>query len=348
MIRLRLRDAASDDAIRPFADDVLALLIELIAVNQDGGDAALLAALDDHRRELAAALDPESIPAIAGACLETARVAVMRARERQAQQHAELAQFVTLVRDTVTVLGGDEDDPSTEITSAADRFSELLTITDVAQLKTRLTQEVSQLRRLAEERQRQWRQATSSFMTRVASLERQLAGVREEAALDALTKVGNRRHLEHSLSERLRLARRQFVVAIFDVDNFKTVNDSGGHQAGDRVLQQVAQGLKVSVRPEDVVARIGGDEFAVVMSGLTLRQGESRLRAIMAHVTDALGGSRSLPRVTLSCGAAECSAGDTMQSLLSRADQALYDAKRKGKNRVAVKALPFIRDLLSK
>jgi diguanylate cyclase (GGDEF)-like protein len=348
MIKLGIRDAAIDGAIRPFADEVLALLIELIAVHQESGDAAMIAALDDHRRGLADAVDPDAIPALAGACLEAARAAVTKSRERQAQQRAELAQFVALVRDTVTVLGGDADDPSTEITSAADRFSELLTISDVAQLKARLTQEVSQLRKLAEQRQRQWREATTSFMARVASLERQLAGVREEAALDALTRVGNRRHFEHALSERLRQAKRQFVVAVFDVDNFKKVNDTGGHQSGDHVLQEVAQGLKTSMHPEDVVVRIGGDEFAVIVSGLTLRQGESRLRAMLAHMTAALDRASKLPRVTLSCGAAECSAGDTMQSLMSRADQALYEAKRQGKNRVAVKALPFIRDLLSR
>jgi diguanylate cyclase (GGDEF)-like protein len=160
--------------------------------------------------------------------------------------------------------------------------------------------------------------------------------------------VGNRRHFESALTEQLRLSKRQFVVAIFDLDDFKQINDTGGHQMGDRVLQEVARGLKTSTRPDDVVARIGGDEFAVLASGLTLRQAENRLRAILSQLTTTMAGTPQVPRVTMSCGAAECSAGDTMQSLMSRADQALYDAKRKGKNRVAVKARPFIRDLLSR
>jgi diguanylate cyclase (GGDEF)-like protein len=348
MIKLGLREAAANVACRPFADEVLALLIELLAIHKESGDVHALAALDNHRRELEAAVDPESIASPIAACLETARTAVDRARERQARQHVELAQFVAQVRDTVTVLAGEGDDPSQPITTAADRFSELLKISDVAQLKMRLTQEVSQLRELAEERQRQWRQASDSFMTRVASLERQLAGVREEASLDPLTKVGNRRHFETALSDHLQLARRQFVVGLFDVDEFKHVNDTSGHQMGDRVLQTVAQGLRASLRPDDVVARIGGDEFAVLAMGLTLRQAESRLGAVLAQTMALLNGPPQMTRVTLSCGVAECSAGDTMQSLMSRADQALYDAKRKGKNRVSVKALPFIRDLLSR
>jgi diguanylate cyclase len=351
MIKLGLRgdaEAAVESALRPFADEVLALLIELLEAYKESGDTELLATLDDHRREMAAVSDPEAIPALAGSCLEAARTAVARARERQAQQRAELARFVALVRDTVSVLGGEGDDPSTEITDAANRFSELLEISDVGQLKARLTQEVSNLRRLAEERQRQWRQATDNFMSRVASLERQLAGVREEASLDPLTKVGNRRHFETALSDQLRKAKRQFVVALFDLDDFKQINDSGGHQLGDRVLQEVARALKTSVRPDDVVARIGGDEFAVMASGLTLRQAESRLRAVITQMTATMMGGTDLPRVTVSCGVAECSAGDTMQSLMSRADQALYDAKRRGKNRVSVKAVPFIRDLLGR
>jgi diguanylate cyclase (GGDEF)-like protein len=348
MIRLGIREAAFDEELRRFVDEVLVLLIELLTTYKESGDLEMLAALDDHRQKLAEAIDPDAVPALSSACLEIAGTAVARARERHGQQHAELAQFVALVRDTVTVLGGDEDDPSRAITSAADRFSELLEIGDVGQLKTRLAQEVSHLRQLAEERQRQWREATDSFMTRVASLERQLAGVREEASLDPLTKVGNRRHFEAALSQRLGLAKRQFVVAILDADNFKRINDTNGHQAGDQVLQRIAQGLKSSLRPDDVIARLGGDEFAALISGMTLRQAEGRLRAVLANVTESLNGLIKRQSVTLSCGAAECSAGDTMQSLLQRADQALYQAKRKGKNQVATKALPFIRDLLGK
>jgi diguanylate cyclase (GGDEF)-like protein len=348
MIRLGLSDLdpVDDAALRPFADELLALLVELLAAYQESGDAQLIAILDDHRRELMEA-DADAIPALAASCLETARSAVSRARSRQSEQHAELARFVALVRDTVTVLGGEGDDPSAEIKEAADRFTELLEIGDVSQLKARLTQEVQHLHHLAEERQTQWRQATATFMVRVASLERQLAGVREEAALDPLTKIGNRRHFETALSEHLRMTKRQFVVALFDVDDFKQINDTGGHQMGDRVLQDVARELTISVRPEDIVARIGGDEFAVLASSLTLRQAEARMRAVLTQVASAMR-SPKLPLITLSCGVAECSAGDTMLSLMTRADEALYEAKGKGKNRVAVKAMPFIRDLLGR
>jgi diguanylate cyclase (GGDEF)-like protein len=349
MIKLGLRGgSATESSLRSVVDELLALLVDLIAAYQDSGDLELMAVLEDQRRQLAEATDEEALASLAESCLEAARAAVARACDRQSEQHAELARFVALVRDTVTVLGGEGQDPSTEINRAADRFNELLEIKDFATLKSRLSQEVTQLRRLAEERQRQWREATEMFMAKVAVLETQLAGVREEASMDPLTRIGNRRHFETALNDHLRMSKRQFVVALFDLDSFKQINDTHGHAMGDRVLQETAVALKASLRPGDLVARYGGDEFAAIAAGLTLRQSESRMQAVLTAMSAHLAGVTGLPPVSLSCGVAECSAGDTPQSLVGRADQALYDAKRRGKNRVAVKTVPFIRELLGR
>ena len=346
MIKLGLRAGVADSALRTVVDELLSLLVELMSAYRDAGDLELMDALESRRGDLAEAADDEGLAARAESCLEAARAAVARACDRQSEQHAELARFVALVRDTVTVLGGEGQDPSTEINDAANRFNELLEIQDFGQLKARLAQEVTGLRQLAEQRQRQWREATEVFMAKVAVLESQLAGVREEASLDPLTKIGNRRHFETSLSDQLLKSKRQFVVALFDLDNFKQINDTHGHGMGDRVLQETALALKTSMRPGDLLARIGGDEFAAIAPGLTLRQSEARMQSVLASIAISLREVKGLIPVSLSCGVAECSAGDTAQSLIGRADQALYDAKRKGKNRVSVKAVPFIRDLL--
>jgi diguanylate cyclase (GGDEF)-like protein len=349
MIKLGLRSGAvADSALRTVVDELLALLVELISAYHEAGDLELVETLEAHRRELSEAGDEETLAVLAESCLDAARAAVARACDRQSEQHAELTRFVALVRDTVTVLGGEGEDPSSEINKAADRFNELLEIKDFGQLKVRLAQEVTGLRQLAEERQRQWREATEMFMAKVAVLETQLAGVREEASLDPLTKIGNRRHFEASLSDHLLKSKRQFVVALFDLDDFKPINDTHGHMMGDRVLQETALALKTSMRPGDLLARIGGDEFAAIAPGLTLRQSEARMQSVLAAVSTQLREVEGLTSVSLSCGVAECSAGDTAQSLIGRADQALYEAKRKGKNRVAMKSVPFIRDLLSR
>jgi diguanylate cyclase (GGDEF)-like protein len=110
------------------------------------------------------------------------------------------------------------------------------------------------------------------------------------------------------------------------------------------VLKIVAETLKGAVRGDDVVARIGGDEFALVASDLTLAQAERRMRGMMAMLGDANVGMDDA-RVTLSCGLAEYSAGDTCNSLMSRADEAVYEAKRQGKNHIGTKTTPYIRDL---
>ena len=349
MIKLGLRSgSAAESALGFVVDELLALLVDLASAYHEAGEPDLAESLEGHRRRLSDAAGDDALAEVAESCLATAREAVARACRRQSEQHAELTRFVALVRDTVTVLGSDGHDPSTEINKAADRFDELLAIKDFGQLKERLAEEVTGLRRLAEERQRQWREATELFTARVAVLEAQLAGVREEASLDPLTKIGNRRHFETSLSDQLRKSKRQFVVALFDVDNFKRINDAHGHAMGDRVLQETAIALKTSMRPGDLLARIGGDEFAAIATGLTLRQSEARMQAALSSITGHLRGVDGLVPVSLSCGVAECSAGDTAQSLLGRADEALYDAKRKGKNRVAIKSVPFIRDLLGR
>ena len=115
-------------------------------------------------------------------------------------------------------------------------------------------------------------------------------------------------------------------------------------QAGDGVLRQVAKVIRDSVRQEDTVARIGGDEFALIASGLTLIQAEGRLKGIVQAITEASTAEGAT--VSVSCGVAELCAGDTPVTLLQRSDNALIDAKTLGKNRVVSRHLPYIRSFL--
>ena len=142
--------------------------------------------------------------------------------------------------------------------------------------------------------------------------------------------------------------RRSFNLAILDIDDFKAINDALGHLAGDEALKTLAQTLKDTVRPHDVVGRFGGDEFVVLMVDMTLKQAEARMITVLRALRSVTI-SKEQPRpVSASAGLAEFSAGDSFEGLLKRADHALYEAKRAGKNRVFVKAAPFIRDLRSR
>jgi diguanylate cyclase len=182
------------------------------------------------------------------------------------------------------------------------------------------------------------------FEGRIASLETQLVAIREESAQDPLTGAANRRGFEAVFKEYVETPPREFVLALFDLDDFKQINDTAGHMAGDEVLVAVARTLRAAVRGHDVVARIGGDEFGMLIAGLTLRQAETRLRNTLKQLGEIPAGPVA-GRLTVSCGLVECCAGDTARTLMMRADEALYDAKRQGKNRLAVKSPPLIRDL---
>jgi diguanylate cyclase (GGDEF)-like protein len=162
---------------------------------------------------------------------------------------------------------------------------------------------------------------------------------------DGLTGAYNRRTwFELSEKELARSRRHGFPLSVLmvDLDCFKSINDSYGHAAGDEVLRAVPHVFATVLRGHDVVGRIGGEEFAVTLAqcdGETAARIADRLR-VGAERTAVAAGELSI-RFTLSVGVSSLAAEtDTLQSLLERADTALYEAKRGGRNRV-VSAKPF-------
>ena len=152
---------------------------------------------------------------------------------------------------------------------------------------------------------------------------------------DRLTGLFNRRKLDEVLEEELIRCRRyaqEFAVIIMDIDHFKRVNDSYGHHLGDTVLQAMAQILRERTRDADALARLGGEEFVIVCRHSSIdaavETAERVREAIAAHAFPGVGFA------TASFGVAACCEGDTTESLLERADAALYRAKGSGRNRV--------------
>jgi diguanylate cyclase (GGDEF)-like protein len=161
---------------------------------------------------------------------------------------------------------------------------------------------------------------------------------------DPLTGLANRRHFDELKEVEFRRAIRHktpLAVLMCDVDFFKVYNDTYGHMLGDECLRQVAEALRcVFGRSGELVARIGGEEFVVMLPNVDLAQANAaaqRLRASLAEREVAHGGSLVSPYVTLSIGVAELDPEtmDHFDLLLQRADQALYRAKRQGRDRVA-------------
>jgi two-component system, cell cycle response regulator len=166
----------------------------------------------------------------------------------------------------------------------------------------------------------------------------------ELALTDALTGLNNRRYLEthlKALAEQARAADRPLSVLFADVDCFKAINDTYGHDVGDAVLRELASRLRRNTRNIDLACRIGGEEFVVVMPDVgpdRASQAAERLRACIAGEPFQVDGERCL-QVTASVGIATLDGvHDSAEGLLKRADQALYLAKRGGRNRVVTDA----------
>ena len=162
----------------------------------------------------------------------------------------------------------------------------------------------------------------------------QLAG---EARTDALTGLLNRRGFEERASHELAHARREaqpIAVVMFDIDYFKRINDERGHEIGDRVLARIGQLLAAHARDIDVVARLGGEEFVVLLPGCASYDAAvfaERVRAALAADDGA-----ELPVVRVSAGVLSALAPSNIEAMLQGADAALYSAKRAGRNRTAI------------
>jgi diguanylate cyclase (GGDEF)-like protein len=181
-----------------------------------------------------------------------------------------------------------------------------------------------------------------SDITERKRIELELQAAREEAErlarTDVLTGLANRRQLGEELERELDRARREGTslgLLLVDVDHFKLLNDDAGHAAGDDVLVAVARGLAGGVRAYDLVARVGGDEFAVLAPGVP---DIDALHELAAHAVrhGAIGSAASGHGVTVSVGASLGDAGSDAAALLAAADRALYAAKGAGRNRAIV------------
>lgn len=176
----------------------------------------------------------------------------------------------------------------------------------------------------------------------MAELKKDLDRVRQEAMTDGLTGLANRKMLDERMDQMVEYAVQSglgFILMILDIDHFKAFNDNYGHQVGDQVLRLVARTLVDGVKGKDLVARYGGEEFVVLLPDTNIQAGVAvadNLRKAVANkeVINRSTGER-LGQITLSAGVAEYSKGDTVESLIERADSALYTAKHNGRNQVA-------------
>jgi diguanylate cyclase (GGDEF)-like protein len=163
---------------------------------------------------------------------------------------------------------------------------------------------------------------------------RVMADTQLQAATDSLTGLLNRRSFERKLTA-LRTAEPTVALAMADLDHFKTLNDTYGHETGDRALRLFADVLRGSLREHDLLCRQGGEEFLIALPACTAEASRRALDAVRERL-DAAVTVAGLPKFTVSIGVIDSSPTEALPDLTARADAAMFAAKRAGRNQVAV------------
>ncbi|MEA3134789.1 MAG: diguanylate cyclase [Gammaproteobacteria bacterium] len=231
-----------------------------------------------------------------------------------------------------------------ELRVEADAATELHVLQTIvsARLAT-VTKQVLDFRSREESRLLQHADRAERMRARISDLEREAQELHSKldrekhgARLDPLTRLANRKSFDERFAQEV-VRRSQsdlpVTMLLWDLDNFKVINDSYGHRAGDRVLQSVATCFMSGLRAEDFVARIGGEEFVILLTGLPFARALCIADELRMGVEALRFHFRGTPvRITVSCGLTELRLGDAAGDAFDRADTALYRAKHGGKN----------------
>ncbi len=211
---------------------------------------------------------------------------------------------------------------------------------DVGQLQSVLGEMLDETRRMAD-RNRELEGQLKDSSSEISQLRQNLEDVRREAMTDALTGIANRKFFDIALRQVASEAmetKEPMALLMMDIDFFKKFNDTYGHQLGDQVLKLVARCLTDCTKGRDTAARYGGEEFSIILPNTTLSNAVKLAEQVRLTVASKKVYKRStnqdLGTITLSIGAAAFQPGEQLTGLIQRADEALYTAKRTGRNRV--------------
>jgi diguanylate cyclase len=264
------------------------------------------------------------------------------------------AQVVGQIDDVMTILSealGMSSSYDATLAGASQELSGAQTLDQVKSIVETVARSTRQMRdtnKLLEERL-----ATSK--SEISNLQHSLEAIRTESLTDPLTGLGNRKYFDRMIETAVEtsLANNEpLSLLMFDIDHFKSFNDSYGHLTGDQVLRLVGQSLRQIMKGQDITARYGGEEFAVVLPNTALCHAlsvaDQLRRTVMAKELKKKSTGEILGRVTISIGVSLLRPNDDTDALIERADACLYAAKRAGRNRVISEIDPeYVEELRS-
>ncbi len=330
-------------------DRLLVLLSEIAVSGKDPGRTSRFRTdLSGFRRRFTEHSAGESLDPVARKCVALCQDYFQYFAAAHSRNEKEYGLIIDLLRQAIATLTSGASLHSA-VLGSTQRFKELAKLDDLQELRKRIADEVIDLEREVRSKQLESERFTASLVERLEFIECKLSDTENklkksetETSIDPLTGISNRRHFDRQLDRWTNAQHRvgPFVLAMVDVDNFKKVNDHYGHRAGDIVLAGVANTMRKAIRSNDVLARYGGEEFAILFWNMTLEMAEERCQRILAIVRAAefeIGSPDDRLSITLSCGLAAHERGDNSETLMQRADDALYSAKQHGRNRIELR-----------
>ena len=230
-----------------------------------------------------------------------------------------------------------------QVTGQLDQLKQALEADSIETLRREVVGSLVVIGRTLEERSKRQSLQMQQLGDQLKHLRQELISAQQAMSLDSLTRLYNRASFDEMLAKTVELSLlsgQDACLLMVDLDDFKNINDTHGHPAGDAVLMAVARGmLHAFPRKTDFVARYAGDEFAIILQDTAAKEGTALAERLLKAVSTTFVKLPDQQEIacTLSLGVAEIKKGDTPESWLSRADAALYIAKEKGRNRVVLK-----------
>ena len=260
----------------------------------------------------------------------------------------ELKDIIELLTKAIATIDVENRNFNQSVYKQSKKIEKITLLDDIKKIKIALKQEIEQMNKTVLQKELHDKNQLERLSSKVSSLEVALKKAKKESLTDGLTGIYNRKAFDEylkNLVEQNAVFHSPFSMLMLDIDDFKKINDTYGHQIGDRIILAMVQKCEQFIRKVDYFSRYGGEEFVIILKGASLRNGLKKARQICKSIAQAqysIDNAHDIARqggtelsFTVSIGVSAYQKGDTEATVTERADKALYLAKRGGKNAVA-------------